>query len=291
MSYAEITGSMTEVMPLPDTALVTLWCRASEARRADAIIDDPLAVSVVDSIEYDFSKFKLSADRQDLALRALAFDRAAHAYLSDHPRATVVALGEGMQTSFWRVDAADDSDEFRWLTVDLPPIIELRKRLLPTSPRMAACAQSVLDFTWMDQVDARHGVFVTAEGLLPYLEPGEALDLIGECARRFPGGQLMFDLPPKSQALLAGRPRLWKILRGDWPLTPFSLTGRERARLADSVPGVRAVHDVRLPRGRGPLFDTLLSKTRVSPLHRLLRWWVGANWPTIASLTLLEFDG
>ncbi|MGE2692143.1 class I SAM-dependent methyltransferase [Mycolicibacterium pulveris] len=281
---------MTDVMPLPDTALVTLWCRAAEARRADKIIDDPMAISLLDSLDYDFSRFKLSADRQDLALRALAFDHAARDYLSVHPKATVVALGEGMQTSFWRLAAAGVGDEFRWLTLDLSPIIELRQRLLPDSPRMSTCTQSVLDFTWMDRVDPQDGVFITAEGLLPYFQPCEALGLIKECAHRFPGGQMMFDLPPKSQALLAARPRLWTLLRGDWPLTPFSLTVRELARLVDTVPGVRAVRDVPLPRGRGPLFDTLLSKTQGLPIHRPLRRWVGANWPTIATLTLLEFD-
>lgn len=281
---------MTDVMPVTDTALVTLWCRASEARRADAIVDDPMAVQLVDSLNYDFSKFKLSADRQDLALRALAFDNAARDYVAEHPRATVVALGEGMQTSFWRLDAAGIGHEFHWLTLDLPPIIELRQRLLPESPRMSTCTQSVLDFSWMDQVDDRDGVFITAEGLLPYLEPDESLDLIRECARRFPGGQLMFDLPPKSQALLATKPRLWRILRGDWPRTPFSLSVRELAGLVDSVPGVRAVHDLPLPRGRGLLFDTVLPKTRGMPIDRPLRRWVGANWPTIATLTLLEFD-
>jgi O-methyltransferase involved in polyketide biosynthesis len=281
---------MTDVMPVTDTALVTLWCRASEARRADAIVDDPMAIRLVDSLNYDFSKFKLSADRQDLALRTVAFDNATRGYISSHPKATVVALGEGMQTSFWRLDAAGIGHEFRWLTVDLPPIVELRQRLLPDSPRASTCTQSVLDFSWMDQVDPQDGVFITAEGLLPYLEPSEALDLIRECARRFPGGKMMFDLPPKSQALLAARPRLWKILRGDWPRTPFSLTVRELARLADTVPGVRAVHDLQLPRGRGPLFDTLLSKTHGLPIHRPLRRWVGMNWPTIATLTLLEID-
>jgi O-methyltransferase involved in polyketide biosynthesis len=39
----------------------------------------------------------------------------------------------------------------------------------------------------MDQVDPTHGVFViTAEGLLTYLEPQQALDLIAECAGRSP---------------------------------------------------------------------------------------------------------
>jgi O-methyltransferase involved in polyketide biosynthesis len=257
-----------EIVTLPETAMVTLWCRASEARRPDGIIDDPMAIRLVDSIDYDFSKFSLAA-RNDVALRALAFDSKAHSYLSDHPRATVVALGEGLQTSFWRLDAAGLGNEFRWLTVDLPPIIELRHQLLPSSPRISTAANSVLDFIWMDRVDPEDGVFVTAEGLLPYLEPHEAIGVIGECARRFPGGQMMFDLPTKLQAFLARR-RIWTTLRGGWPRTPFSLSAREAAGLANRVRGVRAAHNLPVARGRGPVVDEAL-------------------WPTVATLTLLEF--
>lgn len=281
---------MTNVMALPDTAMVTLWCRASEARRPDGVIDDPMAITLLDSVDYDFSRFALSADRQDLALRALAFDQSTRRYLADHPRATVVALGEGLQTSFWRLDSADVGHDFRWLTVDLPTNIALREQLLPSSPRISACAQSVLDFSWMDQVNPDDGVFVTAEGLLPYLEPLDALSVIRECARRFPGGQMMFDLPPKSQALLAAHPRLWKVLRGDWPRTPFSLTPGELADLNDLVPRIWAVHNLPLPRGRGPLFDRLLSKTLRSPIYQPLRRLIGLNFHTIATLALLEFD-
>jgi O-methyltransferase involved in polyketide biosynthesis len=264
-------GPMTkaEIVTLPETAMVTLWCRANEAQRSDALIDDPMAIRLTESIDYDFSKFSLAA-RQDLALRALAFDNNTHRYLSSHPKATVIALGEGMQTSFWRLDAAGLGDEFRWLTVDLPTIVEIRERLLPHSPRISTSAQSVLDFTWMDRVNPQDGVFVTAEGLLPYLEPHEALGVIRECARRFPGGQMMFDLPTKLQAFLA-RHRIWTTLRGGWPRTPFALSVREAADLADSVPGVRAVHNLPVARGRGPVVDQML-------------------WPTVATLTLLEFD-
>ena len=48
----------------------------------------------------------------------------------------------------------------------------------------------------MDRVDDSHGVFITAEGLLMYLEPDDALGLIRDCAARFPGGQMMFDSIP-----------------------------------------------------------------------------------------------
>ena len=48
----------------------------------------------------------------------------------------------------------------------------------------------------MDRIDSADGVFITAEGLLMYLQPDEAIGLITECAKRFPGGQMFFDLPP-----------------------------------------------------------------------------------------------
>jgi O-methyltransferase involved in polyketide biosynthesis len=275
-----------KAVELSETALVTMCFRANEARRRNGIIDDQMAIQLMDSIDYDFSHLRRSK-RQDLALRALAFDNTALRYLSEYPRATVVALGEGMQTSFWRIDAADPGDEFRWLSVDLPPIIKLRERLLPPSPRISMCAQSALDFSWMDRVKPQDGVFITAEGLLPYLEPEHAMSLIRECARRFPGGQMMFDLPSKLQAVLA-RHRIWKTLYGGWPLTPFSLSVSELAKLPDSVPEICALHDVPLPRGRGPVFN-LLWKTQGLPVYGPLHRLVGMKWPTVATLTLLEF--
>jgi O-methyltransferase involved in polyketide biosynthesis len=279
--------TQADAITVPETALVTLCFRANEARRRGGIIDDPMAIRLTDTIDYDFTDLRRST-RQDLALRALAFDNNAHRYLSCHPEATVVALGEGLQTSFWRLDAAGLGDKFRWLTVDLPQQIELRERLLPHSPRISMCAQSALDFTWMDRVNPQKGVFVTAEGLLPYLQPEQALNLIRECARRFPGGEMMFDLPPKFQAILS-RHGMRTTPRGGWPSTPFSLSVRELAALAETVPGIQAVHNLPLPRGRGPVFNLLLWRTQRLPLHHLLRRLVGVKYRTVATLTLLEF--
>ncbi|MDT7796152.1 MAG: hypothetical protein QOD59_5593, partial [Mycobacterium sp.] len=95
----------TVLTGVSETALLTLQVRASEARRPDSIIDDPMAILLADSIDYDFAKFGF-ARRQDMAVRALGYDRQARRYLLDHPKATVVALAEGLQTSFYRLDAS-----------------------------------------------------------------------------------------------------------------------------------------------------------------------------------------
>jgi O-methyltransferase involved in polyketide biosynthesis len=129
----------------------------------------------------------------------------------------------------------------------------------------------------MDAVDPAQGVFVTAEGLLMYLQPDQALGLIEECARRFPAGQPIFDLPPR-WIPAATRHGFRTSLRYRVPPMPFSLSVAEIADLVNTVPGVRAVHDMPLPRGRRP-FSLLLWTLQRLPVFDPLR----------PALTLLEF--
>ncbi len=273
MSHRANAGPLTGVS---ETALLTLYGRAYQASRPDPIIDDPMAVKLVESIDFDFEKFGRKG--QEMALRSLAVDQCAIDYLTEHPTATVVALAEGFQTSFWRLNGALPRAQFHWLSVDLAPVIELRRRLLPHSERITLLAQSALDYTWIDMVDSSNGVFITAEGLLMYLQPDEAMELIAECAKRFPGGQMFFDLPPTIVKTVAPK-GLRSSRRYRVPPMPFSLSVPQLASLADTMSGVRAVHDVPMPKGRGLFFGTLFPAF----------WNFGPIKPLRGTYTLLEF--
>ncbi len=61
----------TVLTGVSETALLTLQVRAHEARRPDSVIDDPMAIQLADSIDYDFAKFGFSR-RQDMAVRAIS---------------------------------------------------------------------------------------------------------------------------------------------------------------------------------------------------------------------------
>lgn len=258
------------------TTLWTLHNRATEAKRSDGVIRDPWAVALFDAIDYDYRKF--GKPNQSHALRARAFDIETREYLSAHPQAAVVALAEGLQTSFWRLQASGAINETSWYSIDLPPVMALRERMLPSDDRIVALAQSALDRSWMDRVDASHGVFITAEGLLMYLQPDDVYGLIADCAARFPGGAMMFDsIPPWfSRRTLKGFKLSDRYIA---PPMPFGSTADEALALADRIPGVRAARDVALPPGRGvwklassPAMD------RIGPLRRLR-----------PSITVLEF--
>jgi len=239
-----------------ETALMTLNGRATQAGLPNAIIEDPMAIQLRDALTatYGVNYDKFGLRGQEMALRSIAVDKCAIAYLRAHPRATVVALAEGFQTSFWRLDKAVPNAQFRWVSVDLPPVIELRERLLPPTPRIANLGQSALDYTWMDRVEDSDGVFITAEGLLMYLQPDEAMELITQCAKRFPGGQMFFDLPPTVIKKVAPKGiRASKSYRV--PPMPFSLSINQLSALVGNMPGLTAVHDIPMPKGRGFIFN------------------------------------
>jgi O-methyltransferase involved in polyketide biosynthesis len=271
---SEVDGNVLDGVSA--TTLWTLHNRGSEAKRSDGVIRDPWAVTLFDAISYDYLKF--GKPNQSHGLRALAFDAAATDYLTTHPEASVVALAEGLQTSFWRLERAGVADQLTWYSVDLAPVMALREKLLPADERILPVAQSALDLRWMDRVDDSDGVFITAEGLLMYLEPADALGLIGDCAARFPGGQMMFDsIPPwLSRRTLKG---LKLSDRYTAPPMPFGLTADEAVGLAGRIPGVRAARDIVMPRGRGiwqlaarPWMDRIGFLRRNRPSFTLLQF-------------------
>jgi O-methyltransferase involved in polyketide biosynthesis len=259
------------------TALWLLRNRATEAKRPDGVIDDPWAVKLFDAIGYDYAKF--GKHSRNAALRALTFDAATADYLRDHPKASVVALAEGLQTSFWRLDHAGVADEVTWYSVDLPPVIALREQLLPRDERIVEVAQSAVERGWKDRVDASHGVFVTAEGLLMYLDPTDVRGLIADCAARFPGGRMMFDSIPHGTSRRTLKGQLTASNRYVVQPMPFALTADEGTALAREIPGVRAAHDIALLPGCGlAKLMAWLPLDRISALRRAR-----------PSITLLEF--
>ncbi|MFG2843353.1 class I SAM-dependent methyltransferase [Kitasatospora sp. NPDC048296] len=270
-------GERPELGQVPETALWTLWYRAVEARRSDGLLHDPKAVELVDRIDYPFAeRFGTSGSQAQLqALRAACFDREVADFLAREPRGTVVCLGEGLETQYWRVD----NGRARWLSVDLPESVALREELLPPGPRQRYLAADATELGWADEVDRNREVLLSAQGLLMYLPPARVRSLIAGCADRFPGGSLVLDTVPRwfSRLTLNGKLRAHGYQP---PPMPWAMDAGERDKLRTASPAIATVRDVRPVGGRG-LLGELLPLALTVPL-------VANRRP---SVTVLEFAG
>ncbi|MFE0377062.1 class I SAM-dependent methyltransferase [Streptomyces inhibens] len=250
---------------VPQTALWTLYHRASEAARPDTVLPDPRAVQLVAEVDFPFQE-RLGAARpwvaQAIALRALGFDGVVREFLAAHPDGTVIALGEGLETQFWRVD----NGRAQWITVDLADPLALRRRVLPHGTRQRLVACDARDSQWMTGIDGSRGVLVTAQGLMMYLQPAQATRLIATCAGAFPGGTMVFDTVSRR---FSARTRAGAKGPGGHclPPMPWGMDAADRARLRSVHPAVTDVADVPLPAGRGFL-GYLAPRAAALPLLR-----------------------
>lgn len=244
------------------TLLSNLVRRAEAARAKRPLLDDPLAVEAVERLAYDFEDVSARGASWH-AMRVATFDGAVRRFLKRSPEGTVVALGEGLETQFWRVD----NGRMRWLTVDLPPVLDLRRRVLPEESRQKSHSGSALDLGWIDEVEPGAPVLVTAQGLLPYFEREQVHALIASMAVRLPGSSFVFDVVPDKMLELvrkaSGRERDLAVELWTWL---FNLD--ERAAIAE-IPGVARLRDLSPPLAFG-IAPLVLRAVRALP--RRLRY-------------------
>jgi O-methyltransferase involved in polyketide biosynthesis len=179
-----------------ETLWITLYVRALESRRPDALLRDDRAVALVAQRPAECAwveKIKLGKnDRVAIVLRSRELDRHARDFLAHHPAGVVVHIGCGLDTRFERVD----DGRVQWYDLDLPEVIELRRELIgDEGPRHHLVACSVFESTWMDAVDVHHGhVFMfIAEGVFMWFEESRIRSLVLTLQERFPGAELVFD--------------------------------------------------------------------------------------------------
>jgi O-methyltransferase involved in polyketide biosynthesis len=91
---------------------------------------------------------------------------------------------------FWRLD----NGQVTWLDLDLPEVVQLRRKFYAESDRNRFIARSILDFTWIDELQRHTGqpLLILIEGVLPYFEEAQVRQLFGEIADRLPGAELVF---------------------------------------------------------------------------------------------------
>jgi methyltransferase (TIGR00027 family) len=240
------------------TMLVTLYHRAMDSRTKPSILRDHAAAEAIDRIDYNFNQLVMratSGDRYMVVLRAKQLDEWAVDFLARHPDATVLQLGCGLDSRAFRLDLPEG---VRWYDVDLPEVIELRRRLYQEHDNYRMLASSVTEPAWLEQIPNDRPTLVIAEGLLMYLVESDVRRLLQRLTGHLPGGELMFDgiarwVLPMSKLMfgpLAGFRMGWAIGDGleleRWnPRLTYVTSVSSIARHAEiPVPGYRAMYGV-----------------------------------------------
>jgi O-methyltransferase involved in polyketide biosynthesis len=191
-----------ELNLLEKTLVVPLWHRAQASKAHSELLNDVKAIELVNHLDYDFSIFEQRFTVEDSfrsAARARQFDDKLRAYVSTHPDASIMNLGAGLDTAFYRVD----NGSIEWYDLDLPNVIALRKQLLPETHRIKYIAKSLFDMSWCADMDhPDNGIFILAKGILWFFEEAEIKRFFSSLADALPGADLIFEASSTLGALI-----------------------------------------------------------------------------------------
>jgi O-methyltransferase involved in polyketide biosynthesis len=184
---------MSKVAPelghVQETLLIPLYGRARDASQRHPVLNDTRAGELVNSLEYDFTRFG-GPSLPGSVLRSAILDGWVRRFLTEHPHATVVELGTGLNTRFDRLD----NGTVRWFDLDLADTIALRRRFFADRPRRTMVVGSVLDTDWFDVVADAPGPFLfVCEAVLVYLTENQVRRVLSQLAHRFDGSLIAFD--------------------------------------------------------------------------------------------------
>ena len=176
--------------PVQESLLVPLYARAVDARKRRPILNDPKAVEMVQSIDWDFQRFNQRRRVVGATLRTAMFDEWVRGFLSRHPEGTVVEIGAGLNTRFERLD----NGAVHWFDLDLPDTVELRRKFFLDSARRATLAGSIVDPSWMAAVRQSPGPYCfVAEAVFIYLPEQDVKAALAQIAGNFPRATIAFD--------------------------------------------------------------------------------------------------
>jgi O-methyltransferase involved in polyketide biosynthesis len=188
----ETRESVVGLQGVAESLLLTLSSRAFESVQKSPILRDAKALQVLERLNFDVAP--LTRNRlyhTIICLRARRFDAAVAAFLHANPDGTIVNLGCGLDTRFERMD----NGRAHWVEIDLPEVIELRRKLLQENSRRQFLGCSITAQSWWDALDGRAArpVLFLAEGVLMFLGAREVRELVVGISGRFPGGSVLFD--------------------------------------------------------------------------------------------------
>jgi len=186
-------GSVQETLILP------LYGRKLYMDAYPDLLPDQDGKNLIESIDYDFSKkypnggkgLSAKIGMIEYGLRVRATVEEMKKYLADHPKAVVVNMGCGLDTTYRMAD----NGRCKVYCVDFPDVIELRSELLPAGERETYFACDLNDLSWMDRIEfnKEDGAFLYALGVFFYFKRDEVKTLFDAMAKHFPGGMLAFD--------------------------------------------------------------------------------------------------
>jgi O-methyltransferase involved in polyketide biosynthesis len=175
-----------------DTLYIPLTARIYVSKRFPEYFFDSKSLELEaaipgESIQAGSNEYTMIAS----AARYHNLDQIVHAYIAAHHACNIVNVGCGLETMFWRVEP--DAPDALFYEMDLPEVIETRRRILGEPERDKLVAGNAFDLTWASGIDTSLPTLIVVSGVFQYFHNADVLGFIADAKKVFADAELIFD--------------------------------------------------------------------------------------------------
>jgi O-methyltransferase involved in polyketide biosynthesis len=178
--------------PFQHTLFLPLWARANETKKENPLLIDSKAVEIIESAGFDFAannkleKIKLIS----WISRCRKYDEVINKFIIANPDGTIVNIGCGMDTYYERAI----NSTLRWYELDLPDVIELKRKFFEETENRRFISKSFLSTQWFEQIKPKKKVLFISSDVFCYFDQSIIKDFLLKIADCFPSAELLFNV-------------------------------------------------------------------------------------------------
>lgn len=185
-----------------DTLYIPLVARIFASEKFPNYFYDEKALSLkpyipTNLIEKNASEYfhMASVCRQDV------IDKKIIKFLEENENCNVVFLGAGLETAYNRIN----NKKANFYQVDLPNVIEIRKRILKNADNEKLISGDMFTLEWIKEIDTELPTMIAVSGVYQYFNKEKIVEMVKKMKSLLPKGELVFDATNTKGLKIANR--------------------------------------------------------------------------------------
>lgn len=174
-----------------NTLFIPLVARIAISREFPGYFYDKKALELEPCLPEGAAKGSSQYTNMASVARYYNMDQMVTAFARKHKRCNVVYLGAGLETAYDRL--GDSLPDVCWYEVDLPEVIEARRKVFGAREREVTIPGDMFEMGWAQKVDASLPTLLVVSGVFQYFHERQVIQFIQACGKTFPRAEMVFD--------------------------------------------------------------------------------------------------
>lgn len=178
-----------------ETLFVPMRGRVYASKNFPEILNDKKALEIAEKLPKSYLNMEKESQYTLMAssVRSMNMDKYIQNFLNINPNGTIINVGCGMETTFYR----NDNGKAIWYEIDLEEVTTLRQKVFKSNDRDIVLTYSMFDYSWMKEVKKSNEPYlIVASGLFYYFEEKAVIEFLRK-VKELGNVEVIFDTVSK----------------------------------------------------------------------------------------------